>query len=702
MKRKMVYVGLSYALGLFFASLFLDFSKFFILAVILAITFVFMYFIKVKVRELVVCSVAFATAFTMYNIYNKNVYNKILNYAQIPISYKGQIVEINDYEKDKSSYRLKGTINNETKADIVFYSDTLDAEYSDFLEFENLTLKQFENSYLFNQKDYYKGENVYLQVDKFERFNILKSEKFSLVKSIMSYRTKIIKDINSVLAGEEGAFLVAMIFGDKKQISNNTKTVLFRSGIGHVMSVSGLHLVIVSSLFLAFLKKARLNKFLEFIFLEVLIIIFIIAAGMAISVIRAGIMLTLIHIGFMFKRRTDMLNSLAIVFVCLSLFNPFVITNSSFLLSVVGTYGIGVFSPYLTKNINTEKMSQKWKKNIIFMFSASFAVMPISIIYFDEISLASTFTNILVVPLCVLALISGMVVVITGGLNFISYPFLIFGGLLCKLVIFISETISKIDFITVPTEFKFFSLVVFVCFIFITLTYFLFKKRFYTKISMLISIVILMQSAIIYKHYNKDLLKIYVMGTEKDLVFAVVYENNVDFIDVSGGTKTARYIDAFSKKYGVKSVNNILFLKNPYQSMVTYSSALKYTKVKNIVFPQDTFVMDEMKICGLSPEFSDYNNLKINYKNYDISFDGYENFVVNINNYKFRFSNYNNDNSNALVLVNNSKKSIPNIKCGFYINTQDVPIIPDKNTIINENNLLITIDKNGKSTLRRM
>ena len=211
-----------------------------------------------------------------------------------------------------------------------------------------------------------------------------------------------------------------------------------------------------------------------------------------------------------------------------------------------------------------------------------------------------------------------------------------------------------------------------------------------------------MQSAIIYKHYNKDLLKIYVMGTEKDLVFAVVYENNVDFIDVSGGTKTARYIDAFSKKYGVKSVNNILFLKNPYQSMVTYSSALKYTKVKNIVFPQDTFVMDEMKICDLSPEFSDYNNLKINYKNYDISFDGYENFVVNIDNYKFRFSNYNNDNSNALVLVNNSKKSIPNIKCGFYINTQDVPIIPDKNTIINENNLLITIDKNGKSTLRRM
>lgn len=468
------------------------------------------------------------------------------------------------------------------------------------------------------------------------------------------------------------------------------------------MSVSGLHLVIVSSLFLAFLKKVRLNKYLEFVFLEILIIIFIITAGMAISVIRAGIMLTLIHIGFMFKRKTDMLNSLAIVFVCLSFFNPFIITNSSFLLSVVGTYGIGVFAPYLTKNINTEKMSQKWKKNLIFMFSASFAVMPISIIYFDEISLASTFTNILVVPLCVLALISGMVVVITGGLNFISYPFLIFGGLLCKLVIFISETISKIDFITVPTEFKFFSLVVFVCFIFITVTYFLFKKRFYTKISMLISIVILMQSAIIYKHYNKDILKIYVMGTEKDLVFAVVYENNVDFIDASGGTKTARYIDAFSKKYGVKSVNNILFLKNPYQSMVTYGSALKYTKVKNIVFPQDTFVMDEMKLCGLSPEFSDYNNLKINYKNYYIDFDGYENFVVDINDYKFRFSNYDNDNSNALVLVNNSKKSVLNIKCGYYINIQDVPIITDKNTIINENNLLITIDKNGKSTLRRM
>ena len=47
------------------------------------------------------------------------------------------------------------------------------------------------------------------------------------------------------LDSESIALVDAIMFGDKSHIESDTKTMVYRAGIGHIMAVSGVHLSIV-------------------------------------------------------------------------------------------------------------------------------------------------------------------------------------------------------------------------------------------------------------------------------------------------------------------------------------------------------------------------------------------------------------------------------------------------------------------------
>lgn len=57
-------------------------------------------------------------------------------------------------------------------------------------------------------------------------------------------------------------------------------------------------------------------------------------------------------------RRGDTCNSLCIAGVLMTIGDPYLIQDASFLLSFVGTFGIGVFAPWLTKRLR--KKGLEW------------------------------------------------------------------------------------------------------------------------------------------------------------------------------------------------------------------------------------------------------------------------------------------------------------------------------------------------------
>ena len=83
-------------------------------------------------------------------------------------------------------------------------------------------------------------------------------------------------EIMKRLPNEYGGFIVSMLLSDKSGLDEDTRTSLYRCGTGHIMAVSGLHLVILMSLLSVFLSFFGLSGKIRFLISEFFIIVFFI------------------------------------------------------------------------------------------------------------------------------------------------------------------------------------------------------------------------------------------------------------------------------------------------------------------------------------------------------------------------------------------------------------------------------------------
>ena len=142
---------------------------------------------KGRLKEFILITSAFVLAMSFYRAYDVLVYQKIIFCSENEISFSGKIIEENEYSGDKSGYVLKGRINEDIKAKVLVYTDTLDSELGDIISFRG-KLKIPENTYLFSGKDYYKSNGVFLMSDKISEPTLHKNENISIGRLLNIYK----------------------------------------------------------------------------------------------------------------------------------------------------------------------------------------------------------------------------------------------------------------------------------------------------------------------------------------------------------------------------------------------------------------------------------------------------------------------------------------------------------------------------------
>lgn len=619
MKRKMVYIGLSYISGLFFASLFsLKGEIFIVLGIVLLMSFVFRSK-NIRFVYMIVCAVMFVSGFSAYRMYQKNVYDKIMQYDSADVFYSGKVKEIKNYADEKSRYIISGKINSSVKADISYYGQTLECDYNDNISFR-CTLNSFENSFLFKEKDYYESNSIFLGTKDASDIKIEKDKDFSFVRSILRYSTYINEKISYILPGENGALMSAMLTGDKSGLDDSSLTALYRCGIGHMMAVSGMHLVFMVSFVSVFLNRAGLYGVFRFLLLEICIVLFVIFTGMSVSVMRAAFMITLINGASLFSRQPDPMSSLCTAAFVLVLTEPFLIKNSSFLLSVAGTFGASVFAPSVTECMSDKSFIDRCTKNLAVMFCITAVVFPFSVMFFDETSIISPLTNIVVAPLCMIVLGCGFMVAFCGGIDFVAYPAVIAGGLISKVILKISRFTAQLRF-TMPLKTEHIAALSVFMTIFVCVTYLRYKKSSYVMLSLVLCISITAVCNAFYSYSQRDIISVYRTGNKKSAAIIIANGTNADIIDITGGAKSAEYVQKIVSSYNIRNINSVTFTHNPYQSMASYDSALRYEDVYNVYIPDKTYIYDKSRICGCIPEVMDMNDVQYVYDDYTISFD---------------------------------------------------------------------------------
>lgn len=620
MKRKMVYAGITYLVGLFFASCFDNTSGIVFAAAAAAVSSLVCCAAKIKLKYFVFCVCFFLTGFGIYKAYDGYTEKNIRIYEGVRAEFTGRITMMEKHSDDKSSYRLRGKINGKTGAEVIWYGQTGDCGYGDTVRLV-CTFSGLENTYLFSQKDYYESQGIYLQVSNAESAEFIKNRSFSPVKVIRNYRDHICSFITGFIPGPPGALITAMLTGDRSGLDDSESSSMYRTGIGHVMAVSGMHLVLLTSAVSLLLKRAGAGKKLQFAVIETVIVLFTVFTGMSVSVLRSAFMVTLIYSSHIFSRRTDPLNSLCIAVMFFTLTRPYLISNPSFLLSVSGTFGSAVFAPYVTSGMDESTFLRKLKKDILYMFCVSVSVFPFSLMFFDETSVVSPFTNILLMPLCEFILMCGFVCAASGGLSFLSCPCLIAGGLAGKLLMKISDMTASLSFVSVPSGPEYIPVLTAVLAVLVAAGVILFADRKLTALMLSVSLMVMSISGVVYRRAESDVLSIYRLGTANSTVYVIVKDGTADIADLTGSRKNVRYVKKALDRSGIRKTGSLVFTKNPYQAMALYDESMRYRKTENVLVPEGTYFKDSRKICGCTPQESVTAGTQIIYDDYSIVFE---------------------------------------------------------------------------------
>lgn len=200
---------------------------------------------------------------------------------------------------------------------------------------------------------------------------------------------------------------MALLIGEKRGVSADTRLAFRRCGVSHLMVVSGLHVVTITTFFFELLRRLtrRPPKALA------LATAWILAALTAFSpsAVRAAFMLSVILCAGLTGREPDSLNSLGLVVFVMCVFNPSSARDLGFLLSVSATAGLIIFAPRLTEKLmSLLKVTYKTPRpvyNLAVGFckiisqsvSAWAATLPITTLCFGGVSLIAPIANILTV-----------------------------------------------------------------------------------------------------------------------------------------------------------------------------------------------------------------------------------------------------------------------------------------------------------------
>lgn len=575
----MIGAAAAYMSGLFFASFF--FEAFGILiAVCTVVLIVSIGRVKgFKAVDYAVIAVFFTVAVAVNRGYTYLVYDKITAYSGAEGSFCGEITDYSIYDNDLASYTVKGRINGSQKARITLITSELDADYGDIISLEKCTFSPIENDYLFDSVSWNKSRHIYLEAEKISGISVGKRDSQRIRRTLNQFRRDMISEICTHMSGDTGAMLSGMIFGEKQYLDDNVRKSLNRSGIGHILAVSGLHVSIIAAVFMGILKKIRLNKLLRFGILNIFLFLLLMLTNFPISAIRAAIMLDMLYSAELFAEQNDSLNSLSISALLICISDCYAVYSSGFILSLSGTLGIAVFAPYMAEKISSEILIGKVKILLLTAVCTTLAVMPASMYYFDEVSLISPIANMLLVPLCICSMLAGIVFIATGG---IFEPILYPAELVLSAVAKITDLMAKVSIFTLPRTENFLPILFIVSAGIIAAVYLFSQSR--KAVSTALAAAVFANTAIssIYGAVTANRLTIAVLG-EKNSMAAVISKGSENIVVDMGGTgNNEKYAAKYLTQKGIRDIDLLVLTGNANSKYSAYLNELKYCGIDAI------------------------------------------------------------------------------------------------------------------------
>lgn len=278
---------------------------------------------------------------------------------------------------------------------------------------------------------------------------------------LSDFRDMLLRRLRSALPEKEGRLLGGLLLGDDKNIDGNVKLSFRRSGLSHILALSGMHLAMLTSFLLFLFEKLRLPHRATVILTLLFIWGYTALTGFSPSLLRAAVMLSVVELGTFIRRIPDVYTSLFLALSLISAFSIGAVFDIGLWLSFFATFGI-----QFLKDNRPERKSKSFLSSLghhisfslqLTLSASGFTVLLIAL-FFGELSLISPISNLLLAPFFNLLLIVAFLLLIFP-FPFLGVPIAAFTDLLLQGV----DVFAKIPhvFISISDPFSLFFILLF-------------------------------------------------------------------------------------------------------------------------------------------------------------------------------------------------------------------------------------------------
>ncbi len=223
------------------------------------------------------------------------------------------------------------------------------------------------------------------------------------------------KNIDALFDPQIAPMAKALFLGYKEEISEVTRENFSRSGLSHIMAVSGLHVGFIVApvwFIIPFLWTRKWGKWTGIFLLTVLLFGYSGLTGFSASVSRASLMAWLITYGKLFNKVRNSINLTAGAAIILLMINPYQLFDVGFQLSFGAVFTILLLMPEAQRIIPTRYRYGKigaFATIVIISVVVQVGLFPILTYYFGEFSIAGPIANAFVIPIMTITVPAGLV-----------------------------------------------------------------------------------------------------------------------------------------------------------------------------------------------------------------------------------------------------------------------------------------------------
>ncbi|MBK9272029.1 MAG: ComEC/Rec2 family competence protein [Saprospiraceae bacterium] len=212
---------------------------------------------------------------------------------------------------------------------------------------------------------------------------------------------------------EISAVMIALLLGDKSQVDQKVKMQFMNTGTAHILAVSGMHLGIIYSIgkFILMFPVRWFPMYRNILPFAHLFNIWAFTAitGFSASVVRAAVMLSMLEIGINLRKQTGSVHILSCSAFLMMMFDPCMVFDIGFQLSISAVLSILLFEAGLYKIV---KGRYDWYNYLIRIITVSLAVQilvtPVSMYHFGNFPVYFLLANLFWIPLSFVLMCAGI------------------------------------------------------------------------------------------------------------------------------------------------------------------------------------------------------------------------------------------------------------------------------------------------------